>query len=269
MKGLLGVLQTMEPYRKLCDSLTQDQTPVLATGVVDVQQTHLLGGLVQDLKVPLMVVAENERKAQELYEDLKQFVPDALFYPSRDFLFYATDVHSRQIDNSRAAVVQHLLKEPAPVVVLPAEAFLDLRMSREAFASFLFTILEGDIIEPEELCRRLMTLGYQRADQVDGPGQFALRGSILDVYSPVEETAYRIDFWDTEIDTIRTMDAYSQRSLERVKRVEIFPVGELIYTKETLAQALQKMEQEYIRTKAALEKKGRTQKSFGKKSVKP
>ncbi|HIW48927.1 MAG TPA: transcription-repair coupling factor [Firmicutes bacterium] len=259
MKGLLGVLQTMEPYRKLCDSLTQDQTPVLATGVVDVQQTHLLGGLVQDLKVPLMVVAENERKAQELYEDLKQFVPDALFYPSRDFLFYATDVHSRQIDNSRAAVVQHLLKEPAPVVVLPAEAFLDLRMSREAFASFLFTILEGDIIEPEELCRRLMTLGYQRADQVDGPGQFALRGSILDVYSPVEETAYRIDFWDTEIDTIRTMDAYSQRSLERVKRVEIFPVGELIYTKETLAQALQKMEQEYIRTKAALEKKGRTE----------
>ena len=259
MKALTEALTSLAPYVELEEAIKQNQTPALATGVIDVQLPHLMAVLGQRLSLPLLIVAESEKKAQELRDDLELFEPGALYYPARDFLFYTTDVHSREIDSSRAAVIQAMLKQERPVVVLSAQAMMDKRMPKADFLPFLLGLQEGDLVDLDDLCGKLTQMGYQRTEQVEGKGQFALRGSILDVFSPVEETAFRIDFWDTEIDTIRTMDAFSQRSMERVKEIELFPMAEVVYTKERLQETLEEMEKEYRRTVAALEKKGRVE----------
>lgn len=217
----------------------------MATGVLEVQQIHLLHSLCEQLNQSALLITYSETRARELCQDMSFFRKNTFFYPAKDILFYSADVHSKEIIRNRFQIMNALLAGERPVIVLSAEALLDRLLPREIFERYLLELRPGDAIEPEDLIQKLLLLGYERTELVEGTGQFAVRGGIIDIFSPVEEQPVRLEFWGDEIDSVRAMDVYSQRSVEGVEIARIFPVRELIYEKEEAERAAAKVEEEF------------------------
>ena len=242
MKSLTEPLLELESYQSLLDEIRKGHTPVFATGVIDVEKNHLLYGVQEHLQRPMVILTHSEVRAKEILEDMQFFTKTGMYYPAKDILFYSADVHSMEMNRQRFLVVEKLLEGKCPLIVASVEALLDRYPEKEVFASFLLTLHVGEVRELTDLTKQLVFMGYERAELVESPGQFAVRGGILDVYPLTAEDAVRIEFWDDEIDSIRTMDAQSQRSVDKLNTVTIFPMRELVYDEETAKSAADKME---------------------------
>lgn len=255
MNALIAPLLGLSEFKSLIEDIKTKNTPVLLTGVIDVQTVHLIAGVESCVHAPSLIVVENELKAKEISEDLHFFNKNIMHYPTRDFIFYSADVHSRETDMQRAKVVNALIKNERPTVVLSVEALFDRHVKKEDFQNHIVTVSEGQVLDVEKFVEILVFMGYERTELVEGAGQFSVRGGIIDVFSPVEETAVRIEMWDDEVDSVRTMDCYSQRSLEKIKSAEFFPSDQVVYGEEELEKAIMALEKEYKRTRAAFLKK--------------
>lgn len=254
MKSLTEPLLELESYQSLLDEIRRGQTPVFATGVIDVEKNHLLYGVQEHLQRPMVMLTHSEVRAKEILEDMQFFTKTGMYYPAKDILFYSADVHSMEMNRQRFLVVEKLLEGKCPLIVASVEALLDRYPEKDVFASFLLTLHVGEVRELTDLTKQLVFMGYERAELVESPGQFAVRGGILDVYPLTAEDAVRIEFWDDEIDSIRTMDAQSQRSVDKLNTVTIFPMRELVYDEETAKTAADKMEADYKKALKKMEK---------------
>ncbi|MCL2664079.1 MAG: transcription-repair coupling factor [Defluviitaleaceae bacterium] len=264
--GLLAPLEESEAFNALRGAAERGDTPVLAAGVAESQKWHLAAGLMQTGR-PAMVVCASEIKAKEICGDLSYFFGDrACLYPSRDVLFYSAEVKSADITRRRFSIIEKLLDETAqtPLVVLSAEALTDRLTPPQIFSEHIIELEVGGTADPDALARRLAALGYERAVMVEGPGQFAVRGGIMDVFPPgvkngaadaESAVAVRLEFFGDEIDSIRCIDAVSQRSVSNERRARIFPMRELVYDDKTLAAAVARIEDEYKRAHGELRKK--------------
>ncbi len=256
MKALTEPLLGLESYQQILEGIQTGHTPVFATGVIDAAKNHLAYCLKTHTKRPLLFLTYSELRARELLEGLSFFERDCMSYPAKDILFYSADVHSMEMNRQRFLVLERLLKGDCPIIVASMEALLDKYPKKEVFSSFLLTLKIGETAELSELTRKLVLMGYERAELVESPGQFTLRGGILDIWSLTAEDAVRIEFWDDEIDSIRSMDAQSQRSIEKLEETLIFPMREIVYEEEQAVKAADKIVKEFVKAQKNLEKKG-------------
>jgi len=273
--ALLAPLQDSTPYINLLATLSSP-TPKTgwATEVVESQKWHLSAALLQATNRPALVIAPSELKAKAIYEDLYYFFRESCsIYPSRDMIFYAADVKSVDITRQRLRVLDKIASHPQPIIILSAEALLDRMIPPAIFHANRLALSVGDIAEPEAVIRKLSQMGYERSNLVEGPGQFALRGGILDIYpavakysTPGEENvthhnltegqALRIEFFGDDIDSIRVVDALSQRSVENADSFELYPVREMVFDAPTLRAAIKKIEKSFKTQQSSLESKG-------------
>jgi transcription-repair coupling factor (superfamily II helicase) len=237
-------LLELKSYNALLQSIRKKITPVLATGVIDVQQTHMVCSLLENTKKSSLFITYSESRAKEICEDMQCFHQQAFFYPAKDILFYSADVHSKEIQRERFRILERLLLGEPCVLVLSVEALLDKLPERKVFEKFTLRYEVGEVVSLETLLQQLITMGYERSELVEGPGQFSVRGGILDFFSPTMESAVRIEFWDDEIDSIRNMDVFSQRSMDKLESVRIFPARELIYEKKDAEAAANRIQKE-------------------------
>ena len=256
MKGLTAPMLELESFQQILNCISKKQTPVFATGVIDAAKNHLTYCLKKYTERPVFILTYSELRAKEIMEDMAFFEKDCVYYPAKDILFYSADVHSMEMNRQRFLVLERLLKGERPVIVASMEALLDKYPKKEVFQSFLLQLKVGDIVEISDLTRKLVVMGYERAELVESPGQFTLRGGILDIWSLTAEDAVRIEFWDDEIDSIRSMDAQSQRSVDKLDEAVIFPMREMVYTEEQALEAAERITKEYTKTLKNLEKKG-------------
>ncbi|MBQ5708996.1 MAG: transcription-repair coupling factor, partial [Anaerotignum sp.] len=256
MKALMEPLLELGSFRQVLNSIQEKQSPVFATGVIDAAKNHLTYALKEQTDRPVLILTYSELRAKEILEGMTFFEKDCVNYPAKDILFYSADVHSMEMNRQRFLVLERLMKGETPVIVASMEALLDKYPKKDVFASFLLKLKEGDVAEMADLTRKLVVMGYERAELVESPGQFAQRGSILDIWSLTAEDAVRIDFWDDEIDSIRSMDAQSQRSIDRLQETEIFPLREMVYTEEQAVETADRILKEYGKVLKNLEKKG-------------
>ena len=256
MKGLTEPLLELGSFRQVLNSIKENQTPVFATGVIDAAKNHLTYCLKKYTDRPVFILTYSELRAKEILEGMTFFERDCVYYPAKDILFYSADVHSMEMNRQRFFVLERLLKGETPVIVASMEALLDKYPVKDVFASFLLKLQVGDIVEIADLTRKLVVMGYERAELVESPGQFTLRGGILDIWSLTAEDAVRIEFWDDEIDSIRSMDAQSQRSVDKLDETEIFPMREMVYTEEQAVATADRITKEYMKVLKNLEKKG-------------
>ncbi len=245
MKAVTEPLLELESYQKLLENTEKGNTPVFATGVVDTQKNHLLYALHQHTKRPIFILTYSEIRAKEILEDMRFFTKDGLYYPAKDILFYSADVHSMEMNRQRFQVVEKLLMGEYPVLVASMESLLDRYPKKEIFEQFVLTFRVGEQINLEETVKKLVRMGYERTELVESPGQFALRGGIFDIYSLTAEDALRIELWDDEIDSIRIMDAASQRSISKADIATVFPMRELVYDEICGKKAADRIEAEY------------------------
>ena len=187
---------------------------------------HLTAELTADYP-RVLVLTYNEIRAKELYEDAQAFLgaPPSL-YPARDLLFWGADVAGSLLARERMRVLKTLLEEKTAFVVTTADALLD-RLSSPAFLrKNVVRLKTGGVHDLSELTKQLVELGFVRTEVVDMPGEFAVRGGILDLYPLTEESPIRVEFWDDEIDAIKSFDPGSQRSLENLDELSVYPAVE-------------------------------------------
>jgi transcription-repair coupling factor (superfamily II helicase) len=200
---------------------------------------YLVAGLVDTDPAPALVVAGDDRQARDLAADLRHWLAPrpVRFYPSRGVTYESHLAPPPHLVGLRVAALDALLNADgeAPVVVVSAVA-LSEKVPDPALRPTAFTIRTGDLLDLDEVAGDLVAAGYERVDQVDDRGQFAVRGGILDVFPATEERAARIDLFDIEVDTIRWFSTFTQRSLGETDAIEIAPAAELAAEHRELAE---------------------------------
>lgn len=213
------------------------------TGCGESQLAHFINGLSNGYKQKV-IVTFSATKASQLYQDLKGFADDVVIYPAKDFIFFSADVHGNLILQQRLEFIQKIVEDKPFTVILTPDAFMDKIMPIEKIKNNYLEIAEGSIIQMDALKSKLVQMGYEPVVQIDGPGQFAVRGSIVDIYTLTDEVPYRIDFWDDEVDIIKSFEVESQRSIENLESVKIYPASEYSLTKKEIQAGMAKIRQD-------------------------
>lgn len=230
-------------FQDMDRDLLRGQGPVLVSGCMDSQKAHLISETAATLKWKLIVTYDDSR-AREIYEDYRCFNPEIYLYPAKDLLFYSSDIHGNLLTKQRMQVLKHLAEDDGGVVVTTIDGLMDHLLPLEELRNQIIKVTGGEVLEIEKLKTALTEMGYERMAQVDGMGQFSIRGGIIDVFPLTEEQPVRIELWGDEVDSIRTFDLESQRSIEQLEEMEIYPATELVLQKECVAAGLLKLEKE-------------------------
>lgn len=257
METLWKPLEELNAYNSTRECIQRKKFPIHISGCIDSQKCHLVSGLVKHSGWTV-IIASNEIKAREILADYRLFDREVSYYPAKDVIFYSADVHGSALEVERLKTVKALLNKESGTIVTTMTAGMEFVQSLTVYEKARKKIKEGDVVDTEELGRHLTDMGYERQTQVNMPGEFSVRGGILDIFSPTEECPYRIELWGDEIDTIRSFDVESQRSIERVEEIEIFPAVEIILSKKQLQAGFEKMKKE----QEAVQKKWKQAKNF-------
>ncbi len=219
-------LLQLETFVQAGEKLAGNEGLLLLTGCVESQKTHLMYSLGRGWQVKL-ILTYSELKAKEIYEEYEALGEEAFYYPAKDFLFFHADIQGNELLKQRMTAVSRLLSGKAAVIVTTLDGCMDPLLPFEKLKELVLTIGTGSILEMEAVKRRLVRMGYERVGQAELPGQFAIRGGILDIYPLTEEYPVRIELWDEEVDSIRSFDAESQRSMENLEEIVLYPAAEL------------------------------------------
>ena len=226
MEKLLSFLKTIPEYSALLETLGKN-APAAVTGIGQINRSHLIAGLAHDLSRPIVLICQDDMAAKRLQEDLKVFLGEtAPILPSRELTLYDTSVVSRAWEQKRLHQLFDLAGGDTKLQILTWESLSQRTMPPQVLAGAAFRLESGKEYELNSLIEKLSAAGYSRCGMVEGPGQFAVRGGILDVYSPAADRPVRIEFFGDELDTMGYFDPDTQRRCENAEDVVILPVGE-------------------------------------------
>ncbi len=225
MKAFLEPFQQLGIYEELEKRLKKNRGVLLLSGCVDSQKVHAASSLWQGFP-RRVILTYSEQKAREIHEDCRYFDREAVLYQAKDFLFFHADIQGNLLVQQRVRALQALLTKKEVTVITTFDGLMDRLRPLERVKEEILTIGQDSIVEIEALAKKLVRLGYERTGQVEVPGQFAVRGGIVDIFALTEEAPWRIEFWDDEVDSIRSFDAESQRSMENLEEIVIYPAAE-------------------------------------------
>ncbi len=260
MKTFLEPVRKLNIFEDVVAGISEPCRAVMVAGCVDSDKAHLVHAFATAVQNNLqtVIVTYSEAKAKSLVEDYRFFDKNVVYYPAKDFIFYNADVHSNLIVEQRVAAIRAIIeskeKQVPVTVVTTIDGLADAMIPLESLKKYVVAIGEGDIIDLEDVKERLIVMGYERYGQVETPGQFAIRGGIVDVFPFTAECPVRIELWDDEVDSIRSFDVSSQRSIERVEQVEIYPASETPLSQDKILDGIAKIEAELAETVANFEK---------------
>lgn len=240
MRAFTEPLQELEEFQKIQQALKKQSIQV--TGCIDAQKAHFIYAAGAAKKK--LIVTYSELRAKELCENYRLFDKNVLFYPAKDLIFYSADVQSNLLVQQRIRVLQKLMEEEEVTIVTTMGGIMDHLLPPEVFQKQVETVESDSEFDMELWKKKLTAMGYERVGQVEGSGQFAVRGGILDIFPLTEENPVRIELWGDEIDSIRSFDVESQRSIENLDRIRIYPAGEFIADDGRIKKGLAVLEKE-------------------------
>ena len=243
MKAFYEPLAELSSFEQLNRHVENHPGVLLATGCIDAQKSHVISGLKSGKAIKL-VVAHDEQKARELLNECQFYTPGAVFFPEKDILFYQSDVRGNALTRERMMAYQAIFEQEAPVIVTTIGALLERIIPLETIKQARLEFLVGMELDLEKMRHQLVQIGYEYNYQAEQPGQFAVRGGILDVFPLTEEAPYRIELWGDEIDSIRRFDPESQRSIESMEEICIYPASELVLSPQVLKAGVAAIQKE-------------------------
>lgn len=247
METLLTPLKELHAYRTGKECIVRGKLPMHISGCMDSQKAHFIYGLSEEIEWNV-IITQNELKAREFLEEYRLFDKEVLYFPAKDVIFYSADVHGNALVTERLKVIERLLREKSGTIITTLDAGMELLPVLSIFENAMFSIREGEMVDLKKVGEHLTDIGYIRQSQVEIPGDYSIRGGILDVFPITEDCPYRIELWGDEVDTIRSFDVESQRSIERMEEFTIFPATEFVVTEAQIRSALQKIETEGKKT---------------------
>lgn len=213
------------------------------TGCVESQNCHLADTLGSPYKYRL-IVTYNEIRAREIYEDYQYFDRNVYLYPAKDVLFYQADVQANLIGKQRLEILKQCMSGEGATIILTIDGLMDKLPPMDVMKKEIFSISPMDVVDVDQLRDKLTYFGYEKTAVVEMPGQFAVRGGIIDIFPLTEDSPYRLELWDDEVDSIRRFDPDSQRSLEMVDKLVIYPASEMIIDQKRMDRGMERIRED-------------------------
>ena len=255
------VLKNDNIYQQIQAGLKEDKGPVFVSGCTDTAKWHLISLLKRSENERYkIVIVPDEIKGRQWVEGCSFFREEAFFLPAKDPLFYSADVHGNAIAKERMKCLEQLMEGKGGTFIMTIDAVMDRVVPFEEIQRYRLTCESGNTLEEETFSKKLVALGYEKTGFVEAPGEFAVRGGIIDVYPYTADCPYRIELWGDEVDSIRSFDAQSQRSIEEVQSLTIDPATEIILEEDRIRGGLERMEKDFQKLSKQFHKNFETEK---------
>ena len=229
MKPLLSALNDIPEYRSLLAAIDNGACPAAFSGLSAVHRAHFAAGIRQELNRPVVVVCADEGEAERMARDLAALSGEEVrTLSAREFTFHNAAVVSRQYEHRRLSTLRALAAGECPLLVCTVESILQRTIPNTLLTQAAQVLRMGERHDLGELAGTLAAAGYTRCEQVEGVGQFALRGGILDFFSPAHPKPVRVEFFGDEIDAMGLFDPDTQRRIENLGAAEILPAAEVL-----------------------------------------
>ncbi|AFS79378.1 transcription-repair-coupling factor Mfd [Gottschalkia acidurici 9a] len=248
-------LKNLNSYSQIIDGIEKNNSPIALHGLSGENISHISHGINQHLDRQVLIITYDELKAKTISEDLNFFDKEnSEIFPSRDIVFYDVDAFSHDISNQRLKVLDRLCKGENIIVVSSINAIINKIMSPDGLRKYIGKLKFGQIVELETLGSQFIAQGYERVDMIEGKGQFAIRGGIIDFFPINSEIPFRVELFDEEVDSIRTFDIKTQRSIDNIKEVDIPPVKEVLIEDDQIEQIIENIKEDLNISLKKLEK---------------
>ena len=229
MEFLSHALRSLREYKSLASDLKTSRLPLAVNGLAGVHKANLIVTLCFERNKNALVIVPDETQAQSLCNDIRSMGAECVFYPVRDFIFRDVSGISREYEHQRINALYKVLSSNTPVIIVACiDAACQYTIPKEFLKKASFTLESGKSIKIENLLSVLIMNGYTRCDKVEGPGQFACRGGIVDIFMPNSQAPVRVEFWGDEIDTVNYFDTETQRRTDYVESITLTPSLEII-----------------------------------------
>ena len=222
MQAIFEPLKQLPFWQDIKKTLPEQPGYIEVSGCIASQRTHLAAAFQEDYRYTI-IVAEGEVPAREIVEELSFVRENVFFYPARDLLFYEADIRGEALAKERMAVLEKLFSGASLTIVTTMPALMEGVLSREEMEGRFYHVDMASRVDLEDAERKISLLGYRREEMVSQPGDFAVRGGILDIYPLSGPHPVRIELWGDEVDSIRAFDADSQRSVSDLEDIKIYP----------------------------------------------
>ena len=236
-------LNNLSELQLIKDKLSNSYSNIQVSGLVDTGLVNAINVAGESFKNKV-IITFSQTRAREIYDDMKLWSDNPILYPAKDFIFFSADMNGTLTLSERLKVIDAMVQGEGVTLITTMDGFLDKLMPLARIKEACFTVDSDSIVNIEALVKKLTILGYERVSEVDSHGQFAVRGSIIDIFNLTADVPVRIDLWDDEIDSIRLFDPESQRTIENIDSITILPATEYIFTGEELENGVAKIKKD-------------------------
>lgn len=244
LRGLMEPLISSEEFIELESYIKGDKHPIEIEGLSESGKSYVINGIYEVSNKPVVIITNSDMEAKNLYEDLNLYLSNVYYFPAKEIVFYNVDAISGDLRWARLNVIKEILSNNKNIIVTSIDEFAARYTPKDLFKTHTVSISVGDEVDFKELSKILVEAGYDRVDVVEGKGEFSLRGGLLDLFPTNSIYPYRIELFGDEIDSIRTFNTESQRSIEKVNCIEVFPAKEIIIDDEIIDYALSNIREE-------------------------
>ena len=266
MRAFTEPLTQLQGYEELEQAVQKTEGVILVSGCIDAVKPHIVYS-VHNGSGNRIIVTFHEQKAKELLEEYRFFDKNVAYYPAKDILFYQSDIRGNVLTSERINALKMMAEEKECTIITTFDGLMNPMPAPEKFIQAVKKISVGDTVELNELTRHLVELGYEKNYQAETMGEFSVRGGIIDIFPLTEETPFRIELWGDEVDSIRSFDPESQRSIENLEEIYIYPACELVLTEEERRNGVAKIQKEAEKAAEKFRKEMKTEEAYRVKSM--
>jgi transcription-repair coupling factor (superfamily II helicase) len=240
MNDIVKILPNFKKFNDYISNVKDNTSPIMLSGLTDSGKVHFAYSTYFYAEKPICIITYNELQAKKIIRNLEYFENNINYFPKKEILAYDYLAESKDITYSRIACLNEIHKKQAKIIVTTIEAVSQKIIPEDVLYKNILELKIGDVINLEEIKQKLVLLGYERQDVVENKSEFSVRGGIIDV-AISEKHGIRIELWGDEIDSIRTFDINTQRSLEKQENIKIYPAHEFLLDKplEEVAKDIQ------------------------------
>ncbi len=243
MKAFSAPYEELAEFARLRELLSKGPGIIDVNGCADPQKSHMMYGIGDGFKCKI-IATFSEQKAREIVEDYSFYDPNVLYFPAKDLIFFQADMAGNAITLERMKVLKALLEKEDITVVTTPNAFLAAMPLPSVLSDSVIMLSEGDELSESDLSAALVAAGYVRNYQVEGAGQFSIRGGIIDIFPLTEDNPVRIELWGDTIDSIRSFDILSQRSIQKLSEILIYPASEMVLSTDEFESGIERIERD-------------------------
>ena len=227
MEEIIEKLNCNKKFQEILKNIIQKTSPITLLGLSDFAKTYIPCTAKKEIKEPICIITYNELQAKAILENAKKFDLNVIYIPKREIVTYEYEAQSKEILYERIEKIKQVINNKLDILIIAIETLMQPTISKEELLERRMKFQVGKEYNIERIKGTLVNLGYERCDLIEGRGQFSIRGGIIDI-SQTESRAIRIELWGDEVDSIRYFNISSQRSIENIQEIEIYPATEEI-----------------------------------------